>query len=699
MGGGRRLALAVAVGAALLLAGRLLAAVWADYAWYAALGAGALWRAKAVNAMLLHGGTTVLGTAVLVANLWAVRHSIAKLVLPRRVGNIEIGEEVPPAYLLGAILILSFATGALLALAQGSWTTLALARYGRAFAEIDPYFARDLSFYVAWLPLERSYFVWAQLTLVVVTVLVVILYALTPSLRWERGTLRVSPHVRRHFAVLGALMLLLLAWSYRLDRYLLLVDGGVQAGLYGWVDHQVARPAAAVLSMLTTASAVLVLWAGFTGQVRMAFGVVTTVLVLALTLQEIIPALAPRLASGPALEVRNRPYLGTRELYVRRAFGVDRIAVLDSAPGVRPLDAQVSDVPLWDPGAVRATLERGAQRAEMVGPVGWRGGAGGLEALAVVREPLGDSLARWSVARALATRADAEGQVRRGLPVELRALAPPLVHPGARGYLVVPDTAGQIAAPLLAGRLARLALAWSVQNLRLVGGELPAVRPRLLQARDVRERVARIAPGFVQGATVSPLTAADSLYWVMPLYAASRTYPLSLPFAGGGREWTYFHFAATAVVNARTGRVTLVPTPRPDPVASSWIERFPTLFGSWAQFPAELPARLPPAIDGARAQLSALGRVGTGTRRFAARQLASPAGEDSVLADAAPVLLGDGARPLRWTVPLVDEGDRVVGLATASGGGEPTTSYAPFTQPGPRWSVVRERLRRPPDQA
>ena len=55
---------------------------------------------------------------------------------------------------------------------------------------------------------------------------------LTPSLRWTRGALYVSAYVRRHFTMLGGMLLLGLAWGYRLDMYRLLAEGSGPDGAF-----------------------------------------------------------------------------------------------------------------------------------------------------------------------------------------------------------------------------------------------------------------------------------------------------------------------------------------------------------------------------------------------------------------------------------------------------------------------------------
>ena len=80
--------------ALLLVVGRGVAGAIAEYRWYAAIGAADVWRLRFTSAFLLRLLAFTVGTAAAFANLWAVRHSVVSLVLPRRLGNIEIGEEV-----------------------------------------------------------------------------------------------------------------------------------------------------------------------------------------------------------------------------------------------------------------------------------------------------------------------------------------------------------------------------------------------------------------------------------------------------------------------------------------------------------------------------------------------------------------------------------------------------------------------------
>jgi hypothetical protein len=74
---------------------------------------------------------------------------------------------------------------------------------------------------------------------------------------------------------------------------------------------------------------------------------------------------------------------------------------------------------------------------------------------------------------------------------------------------------------------------------------------------------------------IEPMFHADTLYWKLELYTASADYPLSRHIVLAGEDRSYFRHAATALVNARTARVSIAPDPAPDPIAQAWMTSFP----------------------------------------------------------------------------------------------------------------------------
>src|ERR1051326_6461853 len=103
------------------------------------------------------------------------------------------------------------------------------------------------------------------------TAVVIALYVITAGTRIEGGHLKVSTHARRHLTVIVGLLLLMLAWRFRLDMYQLLMKGTGPGGAFGYIDHRVAIPGALVLSLATLGAGIFIMIAGV-GRKRMAVG-------------------------------------------------------------------------------------------------------------------------------------------------------------------------------------------------------------------------------------------------------------------------------------------------------------------------------------------------------------------------------------------------------------------------------------------
>ena len=319
----RRLLIGVVIAAVLLVGGRALSALFADYTWYGAMGAGPLWSERAGDMLLIYGIGWAVAVLLSFVNLSALGRSIGSLTLPRRLANVEFGEAVPRKYLDRFAVILSIAIAAALTPALPNWTLLALARLHVTFREADPYFQHDLAFYTMWLPFEKALYSWATLLVVSASLLVVILYSLTPGLRWERAGLRMSAHVRRHLSVLAALLLLITMWSYRLESYDLLIRGSGEEGIFSYVDHQWLLPGLLLLSIATAAAAITVLLSGWTGQLRTSFVAATVIVVLSVTVQEVVPLIVGRFTPKTVQIARERSYVATRADFTRRAYALN----------------------------------------------------------------------------------------------------------------------------------------------------------------------------------------------------------------------------------------------------------------------------------------------------------------------------------------------------------------------------------------
>ncbi|MEO5567285.1 MAG: UPF0182 family protein [Gemmatimonadaceae bacterium] len=693
----RRWLIASAIGvAALLLVGRVVADLYSSYAWYDALGATAVWRARIGTMTMLRLSAWIAASLFALGHLFTVRQSVVSLVVQRQLGDLEIAESVHGRHLTWSVVALALVMGALLALSQSDWTTAFLAGNGGAFGEYDNYFNADLGFYVFWLPFEMQLWTWTLIVVLATTAVVIALYVVTSGVRIEDGMLRVSSHARRHLTVIVGILLLMLSWDFRLQMYLLLLNGTGPGGAYGYFDHRVAQHGALILSLATLGAGIVVMVAGVNSQ-RIALTATACVLVLWVASEQFAPAIVRRATRDADPVVRERQYLGTQAGYSRRAYGIDRIVLDDSSAVYRSVDSALASVALWDDHTLRRAVEPRALLDTSSGWVGWRPSARGPIADVVRRTgDVNSSRDTWTITTIDAAAADPAGDIVTisdplgRSPGGERTVHAPLVYPGAESYDIISDSSHRVVGVPINSRIARVAHAWSLQSPQFVAGALADPRPTLVAVRDVRERLYRLTPFFVQGSTITPLIVADTIYWTVDLYSASNWYPLSIKIQSLGQEWRYFQHAAVAIADGFSGDVMIVPDEMLDPLARVWVQRFQSLFTTAAALPSGLREMLPPATDQLRTQAMVFGRFGAQTTSPELRH--APDRADSLRSAGAPMALTRDRRAIATMLPLLDSADQVSGVMVNIGGARRRTAWYPSAGVGPNWTALDDRF-------
>jgi hypothetical protein len=478
------------------------------------------------------------------------------------------------------------------------------------------------------------------------------------------------------------------------------LDGSGPEGAFGYVDYHVGTIGDLALGLVTLGAAVIVIWAGFAGQLRLASVSVLTVIALSLVVREVAPAVAQHTGTDAERASREHPYQATRAGYTRRAFGSDAVLRSDSSIAFSSLAAALPWVPVWDPPALARAID-GGRAADLAGvKVGWRmSETNGILADVVDPAPPGAAArAPWTLARVIAAAADERGAPLRvagpsASAIDDTPLEAPLVYPGATSYAIIPDSLTRSAGTQLDALLPRLANAWALQNFSIAFGDLQQPRPTIILHRDVRDRVARLMPFFALGRQIEPLLIADSLFWAIDLYAVSSTYPLSRRVRMLGDDRSYLRHAAVAIVQASTGEISVVPDSTLDKLSGTWVRHLPQLFGGWSTLPPGIQRLLAPPIDGLTAQALAFGWYGSRTDNDPPRHIPTLDGADtSLITDPLP-LVPPGSRTTAVTLPLVDDSDRLRGLLIGTGGTGRRTYWHPLAVAGPRWTAILDRLR------
>ena len=689
-----------------LLVGRWVAGLYGDWAFHHALGADELWRERLLDLALLRSGVFAFVFAFVFAHFLAVRASIVALVLPRTIGGVDIAEAIPPRRLtmlafLGALLVAS-----IFALAEREWTLFAQAMHGVPFAEYEPYLDRDLGFFVNWLPFERHMYESASVLLVLTAATVALAYVVTPSVRWDARGLYVSTWVRRHVGVLTGFAIALVAWNWRLDRFALLGYGSgdnlivFEARPFTVFDHRILLPYLAIISFVAIPVALVFVWSVWLANLRLALVLLSAVIVAGPVARVVIlPAAAPARLSGRVGAERRRPYDATRTLFTRRAFGVDQVALPDTLQPERLTDAQLARwVTSWDPAALVRFIERDRRGAD-VAALAWSTGAMGLDAVLLRRSPSdAPAGAAWPMDLLRTNAIDVAGRPLAAVGSQARGIGGVLVYPGAPRYALVADTLGRLAAPPFETGLQRLAHAWDQQNPRLLAQDAPTPRPRIVTDRDAVARLDRLTPFLQRGENVTPVVRGDSLYWVIELFSTAEHYPLTERLLVDGRFVHYAQHAATAVIQAQTGRVLLLPVARPDPVMRSWMALLPTLFTAREDAPGWLATGLPPATDWTMIQGAMLGRTGVRGGTLPIGSLARVDDADADLTRGPPTLHQiDSTGTLGWGIPVATK-DRIIGVLVSRGGHASRTTLL-RTESTSSWTGVVESLQRAADDA
>ena len=244
----------------LVLSARAIAGFYTDYLWFDSLEFGSVWQ----RVLFTKIGLGVAFTAVFFVLMY-VNLAIAARIAPP-------GPRGPEDELIGryrefvdqhARLVRSLVSGGFALIAgvgaSGQWNNWLLFRNGGSFGESDPLHGRDLGFYVFKLPFLSYLLSWLFASAIVVLLVTLVAHYLYGGIRFQVPVNRVLPQVKAHLSVLLAVIALLKAGDYLLQRYQLLWSerGVVRGATYTDVNAQL--PAINLLILISILSAILFL--------------------------------------------------------------------------------------------------------------------------------------------------------------------------------------------------------------------------------------------------------------------------------------------------------------------------------------------------------------------------------------------------------------------------------------------------------
>jgi uncharacterized membrane protein (UPF0182 family) len=624
-GGGRRILWILLPLLLLVLFNRLMA-FYTDLMWYQSLNLEAVFATRLWAQLGLFAAGALFFWLVVALNVWFARRFTTSRVGRTPVEAFADGAGISvTGLLLGAGAVVAILVGIS---TSGQWEPLLVFLNQRAFGAVDPLFNRDISFFLFTLPVWSALRTWLLFLLVVT----VVATALANGVFW-RGW-RVGTGALAHLATLGALILLLVAWQYRLDAFQLVYSSrGAVVGA-GYADVYAQLPAYNILFVVTLITAVLLLVTVFLRRAWRAMVVGLGVWVLvAVVAGNVYPGLVQRFQVSPNELNLERPFIEHNIAYTRMAYDLDSVEVQPyevsgnlTAQDLLAEQDTVRNVRLWDYRPLLQTYNQiqalrqyyvfndvDVDRYMIDGDM--------RQVMIAARELVGEQLSQdaqtWVNRRLVYTHgfgvaASPVSQVtREGLPdFYLKDLPPqgvltvtqPQIYFGelADNYVVARTLEPEFSYPSGDGNVtthfsadtgirmslwARLLFAIRFADINLLLNQDITPESQLLWRRDIVERVRTVAP-FLSFDRDPYIVVDDAgrLFWILDAYTTSNRFPYSTPL----ESINYIRNPVKVVINAYDGVPQFFLIDPEEPIAAAYARIFPTLFVPFSEMSESL---------------------------------------------------------------------------------------------------------------
>ena len=366
---GRTLVPTLIVLGVLLIGFSVFTGVYTDLLWYRSVGFTTVWRhtlAARSLLFLVFGLLFAAAVAVNVVVAYRVRPAYQAMVPGQQeLDRYRMALEPYRRLVVGvAVTLLGLIAGSS---AAGEWRTYMQWRNGVSFGQTDAQFGKDISFFTFDLPWYRFVLSFMFATVVVALIAAAITHYLYGGLRLQAflGE-RATAAARVHISVLLGAFVLLKAVAYWLDRYSLAVhekriNKTAFTGLT-YTDVNAMLAGKTILAIIALMCAAL-FFANVVRRGWMLPGIGVGLLLLsALLVGGIYPALVQRFQVSPTANKLEQPYIKRNIEATRAAYGIGDVKIqpydagLLADPDQLKNDTQVlSNIRLLDPQLLSAT--------------------------------------------------------------------------------------------------------------------------------------------------------------------------------------------------------------------------------------------------------------------------------------------------------------------------------------------------------
>jgi uncharacterized membrane protein (UPF0182 family) len=645
--GRRSIFLLTAFALGIFVCGRIGLSYWVDLLWFLSLGyADVFWKSTALQIadFVVFAGATFL---ILYGAFSAIRRS-HEGDLPTAHAIVIAGQPITLS-VRPALRVISLCISVVIACVTGlglmaDWPILALFWYAPHTAGgADPIFGRPLNFFLFTLPAWQLVDSWLLTLAVAICAVAVLFLIITSGARsLAKRQITYGPSPWRGLSITVAFLLLVLAMNVYVSRFQLLLEHHTIFDGITYTDAHITIHGLLIVCAALVLGAVIAAY----NAARHSRGrlIVAAVLpaVVCYGILGIVGWYVGNFIVKPNELVREEPFIAHNIEMTRQAYGLNRFAQREfpaetTVAAADPANNQptLQNIRLWDWHALQDTLRQvqeirtyydfpdididrykidGTTREVM------------LAARELNVEKLPVSSRNWINEKLIYTHGygvtmnPVNGFTAEGLPTLLLSNMPvqstvrglevtrPQIYfgeltdtdvyvktrqqefdypQGQNNNLTSYEGDGGIA---LGGFLRRVMLAIDRGDL----GKLPFSddvnsQSRLLMRRNIRERVAAIAPFLTFDQDPYMVVGDDGrLSWIMDAFTVSSNYPYSTFYDLGENSINYMRNSVKVVVDAYTGATTLYVFDSEDPILATYRRIFPSLFKDGAAMPADL---------------------------------------------------------------------------------------------------------------
>lgn len=527
-----------------------------------------------------------------------------------------------------------------------NWMIFLTMIYGAPYGTADPLYGNDIGFYLFSLPALVEIMHWSLLVLVLSALFSGLIYLIYGEIELEPQRRWASPNVIGHASVLLGIFFLVKAWSYWLDRYMLLyADNGVVVGA-GYTATHIELPVLWMLAGIAVIASLLS-WSNIRarGYLRplIAIGAVYGA---TFVLAGVVSGLFQRIFVKPNELQWERPYIQNNITLTQMAYNLHHVEVRPF-PAAQDLTyksleanrATIDNIRLWD---WQPLMDTYAQLQEIRTYYKFHDADidrywlnGKYQSVMLSARELQSSLLppdaqTWVNRHLLFTHGNGvvmspvTQKSPEGLPLLYLRDIPPVADGGPdvrepriyfgekmESYVIVKSTTPEFDYPkgkdnvyakydgngglTLGGIWRKTLFSYYFGDVNILLSDYIGEASRILFRRDIQERVRTIAP-FLRYDHDPYLVVSDGrLFWMLDAYTTSNYFPYAKSVQNG--RLNYIRNAVKVVIDAYNGATNFYLIDDADPIAATYRRIFPDLFKPISAMPADLHRHIRYAED------------------------------------------------------------------------------------------------------